>query len=209
MVAMLESEEAARRLGIKVATLYAYVSRGLLVSHPAPDGRRSLFDVEDVERLVRRTRDSRRVEGRLATVSTSLTQLREDGGPIVPRPRGTRAGPRSQLRVGGRSLLGERPRPVGGRAARPGSDGDRARPPGLGGAGRRRRRCHSLGPSTRCSRPAARRVIATMVATLPALSPGDSEAVDGDLGIAAGLAAAWFPIHLRRSSTRSAPHWYC
>jgi len=76
---MLQSEEAARRLGIKLPTLYAYVSRGLLVSHRSPDGRRSLFDVEDVERLVRRTRDSRRVEGRLATVTTSLTQLRDDG----------------------------------------------------------------------------------------------------------------------------------
>ena len=41
---MLPSEEAARRLGVKVATLYAYVSRGLLESHPEPGGRRSLFD---------------------------------------------------------------------------------------------------------------------------------------------------------------------
>jgi len=78
-VPTLQSEEAARRLGIKLATLYAYVSRGLLVSHRSPDGRRSLFDVEDVERLARRTRDSQRVEGRLATVTTSLTQLRDDG----------------------------------------------------------------------------------------------------------------------------------
>ena len=30
---MLESAEAARRLGVKLTTLYAYVSRGLLVSH--------------------------------------------------------------------------------------------------------------------------------------------------------------------------------
>jgi citrate synthase len=84
---MLQSEEAARRLGVKLATLYAYVSRGQLVSHRSPDGRRSLFDVDDVERLVRRTRDSRRVEGRLATVTTSLTQLRDDG----PTYRGQRA----------------------------------------------------------------------------------------------------------------------
>jgi citrate synthase len=84
---MLQSEEAARRLGIKLATLYAYVSRGLLVSHRSPDGRRSLFDVDDVERLARRTRDSQRVEGRLATVTTSLTQLRDDG----PTYRGQRA----------------------------------------------------------------------------------------------------------------------
>ena len=36
MARMLESDEAARRLGVKVTTLYAYVSRGLLVSHPSP-----------------------------------------------------------------------------------------------------------------------------------------------------------------------------
>jgi len=78
-MAMLQSEEAARRLGVKVATLYAYVSRGLLVSHRSPDGRRSLFDTDDIERLARRARDTQRVEGRLATVTTSLTQLRDDG----------------------------------------------------------------------------------------------------------------------------------
>ena len=33
---MLTTEEAARRLGVKVPTLYAYVSRGLLESHPDP-----------------------------------------------------------------------------------------------------------------------------------------------------------------------------
>ena len=48
---MLPSEEAARRLGVKVSTLYAYVSRGLLASHPEPGGRRSLFELADIERL--------------------------------------------------------------------------------------------------------------------------------------------------------------
>ena len=53
---MLQSEEAARRLGVKVSTLYAYVSRGLLASHPEPDGRRSLFALADIEQLARRRR---------------------------------------------------------------------------------------------------------------------------------------------------------
>jgi citrate synthase len=78
-MSMLQSDEAARRLGVKLATLYAYVSRGLLVSHRSPDGRRSLFSVDDIERLARRTREGQRTEGRLATVTTSLTQLRDDG----------------------------------------------------------------------------------------------------------------------------------
>jgi citrate synthase len=76
---MLESGEAARRLGIKTTTLYAYVSRGLLPSYPSPHSRRSLFDVDDIERLARRARSGKTVETRLATVTTSITQLRENG----------------------------------------------------------------------------------------------------------------------------------
>ena len=76
---MLESDEAARRLGVKVATLYAYVSRGLLVSHPSPTGRRSLFDVDEVERLARRSRQGKAVETRMATITTGITQLTDDG----------------------------------------------------------------------------------------------------------------------------------
>jgi citrate synthase len=84
---MLESAEAARRLGVKLPTLYAYVSRGLLPSHRAPEGRRSLFASEDVEALAKRSRGGRTTETRLATVTTSTTQLREDG----PVYRGTPA----------------------------------------------------------------------------------------------------------------------
>jgi citrate synthase len=76
---MLESEEAARRLGVKTTTLYAYVSRGLLASHPSPHSRRRLFDVDDIERLAARSRTGKTVETRLATVTTSITQLRDDG----------------------------------------------------------------------------------------------------------------------------------
>jgi citrate synthase len=76
---MLPSEEAARRLGVKVSTLYAYVSRGLLASHPEPGGRRSLFDLADIERLATRQRGGRQVESRLATITTGVTQLRQDG----------------------------------------------------------------------------------------------------------------------------------
>jgi citrate synthase len=79
---MLPSEEAARRLGVKVSTLYAYVSRGLLASHPEPGGRRSLFDLADIERLAVRQRGGRKVESRLATITTGVTQLRQDDGPF-------------------------------------------------------------------------------------------------------------------------------
>ena len=83
---MLQSEEAARRLGVKVTTLYAYVSRGLLESHPEPKGRRRLFDLADIERLAKRRRGGREVETRLATITTGVTQLREDGPAYRGRP---------------------------------------------------------------------------------------------------------------------------
>jgi citrate synthase len=86
MERMLQSEEAARRLGIKVATLYAYVSRGLLESHPEPNGRRRLFDLADIERLAKRRRGGREVEARLATITTGVTQLRQDGPAYRGRP---------------------------------------------------------------------------------------------------------------------------
>src|ERR1700694_3406398 len=79
MPRMLESGEAARRLGVKLPTLYAYVSRGLLASHRAPEGRRSLFAAEDVEALAKRARGGAATDTRLATVTTSITQLRDDG----------------------------------------------------------------------------------------------------------------------------------
>jgi len=87
MAGMLTAEETARRLGVKLTTVYAYVSRGLLAAHRAADGRRSLFDVDDVEALARRSRGGRRTEGRLATVVTAVTEIRPDG----PAYRGARA----------------------------------------------------------------------------------------------------------------------
>ncbi len=83
MVGLVTSEEAARRLGIKLTTLYAYVSRGLLVPHRGPD-RRSLFEVEDIEALASRRGSTAPREARLATVTTAITEIRPEG----PRYRG-------------------------------------------------------------------------------------------------------------------------
>lgn len=52
----IDAAEAARRLGIKPATLYAYVSRGVLTRRHDENGRRSLFDAADIDRLARRGR---------------------------------------------------------------------------------------------------------------------------------------------------------
>jgi citrate synthase len=79
---MLESAEAARRLGVKLPTLYAYVSRGLLRSHPSPDRRHSLFVAEEVEAFAKRSRGGRTSATRLATVTTAVTRLDDDRGPL-------------------------------------------------------------------------------------------------------------------------------
>lgn len=52
----IDAAEAARRLGVKPATLYAYVSRGVLKRRHGDDGRRSLFDAAEIEQLARRGR---------------------------------------------------------------------------------------------------------------------------------------------------------
>jgi citrate synthase len=82
MERMLTSEEAARRLGVKVPTLYAYVSRGLLESHPDPVRRGSLFDLDEIEAFAARSRGGRQTATRLATVTTAVTQLDQVRGPI-------------------------------------------------------------------------------------------------------------------------------
>jgi len=47
----LNAAEAAQRLGVKQATLYAYVSRGMLARRRGEDGRSSLFEADEVARL--------------------------------------------------------------------------------------------------------------------------------------------------------------
>ena len=49
----LTADDAARRLGVKRATLYAYVSRGVLPSYRQGIKRERLYRRADVERLLR------------------------------------------------------------------------------------------------------------------------------------------------------------
>jgi citrate synthase len=72
----LTAAETARRLGIKPATLYAYVSRGLLHAHRPRDTRASMFHPEEVERL--RTRPARGARPELS-IPSAVTLLRPDG----------------------------------------------------------------------------------------------------------------------------------
>jgi citrate synthase len=71
----LGTEEVARRLGVKRETVYAYVSRGLLVRHPASGPHDSQFDPEEVERLAARARRPDRSSALEVVVETELTLL--------------------------------------------------------------------------------------------------------------------------------------
>ena len=53
---MLSAPEAAALLGVKLATLYSYASRGVVTSHRRPDRRGSWFDPAELDRVARRSR---------------------------------------------------------------------------------------------------------------------------------------------------------
>ena len=78
MTEFLTATQAAQRLGVKPATLYAYVSRGVLRRDRAADGRGSLFDAEEVERLARRGRPRRPAGAVDITVESAITEITAD-----------------------------------------------------------------------------------------------------------------------------------
>jgi len=74
----LTAGQVAQRLGVKPATVYAYVSRGLLHRQVGADGRTSRFDPAEVDELARRgrpRRDSRRTGIVDVVLSTTLTEI--------------------------------------------------------------------------------------------------------------------------------------
>jgi len=80
VVSMLTAQEVAARLGVKLDTVYAYVSRGALSAHHESGTRQSLFAAEDVEALARRGRPRRgsRPAALDLVVETGLTTIADD-----------------------------------------------------------------------------------------------------------------------------------
>ncbi|MEU6756590.1 citrate synthase [Streptomyces sp. NPDC046685] len=74
----LSTQEAARLLGVKPATVYAYVSRGQLASRRDPAGRGSSFDAAEVEELARRSRREAAAPAGDLSVRTGLTLIESD-----------------------------------------------------------------------------------------------------------------------------------
>ena len=78
MAYAMTAAEAAQRLGVKQATLYAYVSRGVLSRRQAAAGRGSLFDSDEIERLARRGRPRRPAGALDITVESAITEITAD-----------------------------------------------------------------------------------------------------------------------------------
>jgi len=82
----LSAREAAARLGVKLPTLYAYVSRGLLRSRPGAHGRARRYLLRDVEAL--RQRGSRAAQRALRWGEPILESGITAMGPAGPLYRG-------------------------------------------------------------------------------------------------------------------------
>lgn len=80
----LTTAQAAARLQVQPATLYAYVSRGMITSHRVPAGRESRFAAGEVERLAARSRAGGRAGALEIVVDTELTLL-DPGGHLYYR----------------------------------------------------------------------------------------------------------------------------
>jgi citrate synthase len=74
----LTAKQAAARLGVKVETIYAYVSRGLLERISSEDGRTSLFDARHVERLAGKRKGGAKTGGLSVVLGTGLTSIESE-----------------------------------------------------------------------------------------------------------------------------------
>ncbi len=78
MTEWIDAAEAARRLGIKEASLYSYVSRGILTRRKPAGSRSSLFDAAEVAALARRGRPRARSASAELVIETALTEITDD-----------------------------------------------------------------------------------------------------------------------------------
>jgi citrate synthase len=81
---LLTTDQVARRLGVKKATVYAYVSRGLLSSRRHADGKESLFAAAEVENFA----GGRRRGDEAPATHTGITLI--TGGDLYYRGRDAR-----------------------------------------------------------------------------------------------------------------------
>jgi citrate synthase len=74
----ISAAEAAQRLSVKQASLYSYVSRGVLTRRRAEGSRASLFSASEVEGLARRGRPRRAPGAAELVIETQVTEISGD-----------------------------------------------------------------------------------------------------------------------------------
>ncbi len=77
MTEWIGATEAAQRLGIKPASLYAYVSRGVLSRRRETGGRGSMYDAGEIDELARRGRPRRTGSPAELVFESALTEITE------------------------------------------------------------------------------------------------------------------------------------
>src|SRR5258708_18774157 len=127
---------AAERLGIKPASLYSYVSRGVLSPRRGSDGRASLFDAAEIAGLGRHGRPRRAPGGAELVIESELTEISDDRLRFRGHDAIALATSRSFEDVAGppwarafRAAAGPRRRPAAPQAAPPGPARPARRPP--------------------------------------------------------------------------------
>src|SRR6476646_12261147 len=83
----ISSAEAARRLGVSTATLYAYVSRGLLRSEATTGRRERRYSADDIARLKRRRDVGRKAESIAANALDFGTPVLESSLTLIDKGR--------------------------------------------------------------------------------------------------------------------------
>ena len=78
MTEWINAAEAARQLGVKQATLYSYVSRGVLTRRRGTGGKISLFDAAEVGELARRGRPRQPPGLTGLVIESGLTEITDD-----------------------------------------------------------------------------------------------------------------------------------
>src|SRR5215475_13726101 len=71
----ITAAEAAQRLGVKQASLYSYVSRGVLSRRKAEGSRLSLFSAREIESLARKGRPRRSQGATELVIETQVTEI--------------------------------------------------------------------------------------------------------------------------------------
>lgn len=101
----ISAREAAKRLGVSLATLYAYVSRGQIHSRPGSAPRNRLYLAQDIDRLIERRQAGRSAaQGAAHSLAWGLPVLETRISLIRPEGHYYRGQPVSALVESGRSL---------------------------------------------------------------------------------------------------------